>query len=134
MSTTTKNFNLIKPNLSDPANIDDFNANWDAIDEELQKLHEETSAEYILEQNEKAEQKFWVGTKNEYDALETKDPNTTYIVTDEGDALDVLYTSGGVMTGALKVAGLILTEGKDFGTVFPTSAVVGQAFLKKVNN
>lgn len=37
MSTTTTNFGLIKPELSDPADITAFNANWDKIDEKLQE-------------------------------------------------------------------------------------------------
>lgn len=35
MSTKTKNFNFFKPELSDPADITELNANWDKIDDEL---------------------------------------------------------------------------------------------------
>lgn len=35
MSTTTTNFKLFKPELSDPADITELNANWDKIDDEL---------------------------------------------------------------------------------------------------
>ena len=35
MSTNTKNFNFFKPELSDPADITELNANWDRIDDEL---------------------------------------------------------------------------------------------------
>lgn len=35
MSTRTTNFNLIKPELSDPANITAMNENWDKIDQLL---------------------------------------------------------------------------------------------------
>lgn len=35
MSITTANFKFIKPELSDPADITELNANWDKIDEEL---------------------------------------------------------------------------------------------------
>lgn len=35
MSTTTANFKLFKPELSDPADITELNANWDKIDNEL---------------------------------------------------------------------------------------------------
>lgn len=35
MSTTTPNLGLIKPELTDPANITVMNANWDKIDELL---------------------------------------------------------------------------------------------------
>lgn len=37
MSTTTPNFNLIKPELSDAADITAMNLNWDIIDENLGK-------------------------------------------------------------------------------------------------
>lgn len=35
MSTTTTNFNFFKPELTDPADITEMNANWDRIDSEL---------------------------------------------------------------------------------------------------
>lgn len=35
MSTTTINFNFFKPELSDPADITELNANWDRVDSEL---------------------------------------------------------------------------------------------------
>lgn len=35
MSTTTKNFGLLKPELTDSADITAYNGNWDKIDEEL---------------------------------------------------------------------------------------------------
>ena len=38
MSKTTTNFNLIKPELTDPADITAMNENWDKIDEQLKKL------------------------------------------------------------------------------------------------
>lgn len=40
MSTTTTKYKLIKPELSDPANITAFNENWDIIDEQLSELAE----------------------------------------------------------------------------------------------
>lgn len=38
---------------------------------------------FILEANKGLEQKFWRGTKEEFDAVETKDENTMYIITDD---------------------------------------------------
>ena len=35
MSTTTNNYKLIKPALTDPADITAFNSNWDTVDSEL---------------------------------------------------------------------------------------------------
>ena len=35
MSTTTTNFNFFKPELTDPADITELNANWDRVDSEL---------------------------------------------------------------------------------------------------
>lgn len=37
MSTTTTNFGLVKPELTDPADITQTNENWDKIDAELLK-------------------------------------------------------------------------------------------------
>ena len=42
MSTTTPNLNLKKPALTDPANITDFNSNWDTLDTEIQALKDDT--------------------------------------------------------------------------------------------
>ena len=39
MSTTTDNFNLIKPDLSDAADITAMNENWDKVDERLGQNH-----------------------------------------------------------------------------------------------
>ena len=39
MSTTTNNYNFIKPVLTDPADITALNENWDKIDSELFKRH-----------------------------------------------------------------------------------------------
>lgn len=44
MSTTTPNRGLIKPELTDAADITAFNSNWDIIDEELAKGAEITGA------------------------------------------------------------------------------------------
>ena len=43
MSTTTPNFNLVKPQLTDTADITAMNPNWDIIDNEL-KLHDDDIA------------------------------------------------------------------------------------------
>ena len=40
MALTTTNFGLIKPELTDPADITAFNRNWDKIDEQLLKAGE----------------------------------------------------------------------------------------------
>lgn len=40
MSTTTSNYNLIKPALTDAADITAMNQNWDKIDAELHEIHE----------------------------------------------------------------------------------------------
>lgn len=42
----------------------------------------ETSSDFVIEQNKGNEQKFWVGTQEEYDALISKDENTMYITVD----------------------------------------------------
>lgn len=48
MSTNTEHFNLIKPDMSDPADITALNGNWDTIDSKLQE-HEGALGEYKTE-------------------------------------------------------------------------------------
>ena len=89
MSTTTKNYGLIKPEITDAADVTATNTNWDKVDEQLKSVNDSlnrVSPNYVIEQNDGEQQKFWVGTKAEYDAIRTKDPNTSYTVTDEEDA------------------------------------------------
>lgn len=47
----------------------------------------------VKEQNASAAIKKWVGTKAQYDAITTKDVNTTYIVTDENDSGTLIIDS-----------------------------------------
>jgi hypothetical protein len=46
LSTTTPNLGLIKPELTDPANITVMNENWDKIDNELKKQADATHYTY----------------------------------------------------------------------------------------
>ena len=39
MATKTTNYNLVKPSLTDAADITAMNGNWDAIDAQLKNLH-----------------------------------------------------------------------------------------------
>lgn len=48
MATNTTNFNLIKPSLTDAADITAFNANWDTIDATLKKLDESGGAPIVV--------------------------------------------------------------------------------------
>jgi hypothetical protein len=43
MSTTTTNYKLIKPELTDPADITELNPNWDVLDNQLKALQESMS-------------------------------------------------------------------------------------------
>ena len=47
----------------------------------------------IQEQNNDGLIKFWYGTQNEYDALETYDPNTNYIIVDNDQTLSTLLAT-----------------------------------------
>ena len=49
MSTTTPNFGLIKPELSDPADITALNENWEKIDEKLKELGEGGAKSIVVE-------------------------------------------------------------------------------------
>ena len=44
---------------------------------------EQSSADSVIEQNKGLEQKFWRGTKAEFNAIETKSDDTMYIIIDE---------------------------------------------------
>ena len=41
------------------------------------------SADFVIEQNKRLEQKFWRGTKAEFNAIETKSDDTMYIIVDD---------------------------------------------------
>lgn len=43
-----------------------------------------------------------------------------------------LPKAGGTMTGQMKVKGLVLTSGTDYGTTLPTAGTPGRIFFKKV--
>ena len=43
-----------------------------------------------------------------------------------------LPKAGGTMTGQLKVKGLVLTSGTDYGTTLPAAGTAGRIFFKKV--
>lgn len=55
----------------------------DATADVISIAYMETSSNFVVEQNKGSQQKFWVGTEAEYKAIETKDQNTLYILTDE---------------------------------------------------
>lgn len=48
MSTTTTNFGLIKPELTDAANITAFNSNWDTIDTKLKDAENQVTKSVIV--------------------------------------------------------------------------------------
>lgn len=52
MATTTSKYNLIKPELSDAADITAFGANWDVIDAELTKLSESVGIPIVTAESE----------------------------------------------------------------------------------
>ena len=41
-------------------------------------------------------------------------------------------TEGGEVTGQLKLSGIVLTEGVDYGTAFPSNPPTGKLFFKRV--
>lgn len=45
MSTKTDNFGLIKPELTDRADITAFNNNWDEIDKQLKNVKEQVEVQ-----------------------------------------------------------------------------------------
>lgn len=51
------------------------------------------SADFVIEQNKRLEQKFWRGTKAEFNAVETKSNDTMYIIVDDDGTI---VESGGM--------------------------------------
>ena len=68
----------------------------------------------VIDQNTSAANKIWTGTKAEYDAIATKDPNTTYRTTDENETVyQNSYRIGQVLPSILPISdyGLHLLDG-----------------------
>lgn len=49
MSTTTTNFGLIKPGLTDSADITQMNSNWDVVDTELKKIENKSGKSTVVQ-------------------------------------------------------------------------------------
>ena len=103
----------------------------------------------VKEQNAAGNVTFWVGTQAQYNALTSTEVNCLYIITDDNTeaelnellaeiqkfydkADDALPRTGGTMSGALTVNGVILTEGVDYGTELPAAGTKGRLFFKVV--
>ena len=52
------------------------------------------SADFVIEQNKRLEQKFWRGTKAEFDAIGTKNNDTMYIIVDDDGTIPTPDVSG----------------------------------------
>ena len=52
------------------------------------------SADFVIEQNKRLEQKFWRGTKAEFNAVETKSNDTMYIIVDDDGTIPTPDVSG----------------------------------------
>lgn len=72
---------------TEPVDPDDV-VNKQALDLAMQGI----SSDSVIEQNKRLPQKFWRGTKAEYDAIENKDESVLYIVTDEQSGACPYYT------------------------------------------
>lgn len=58
--------------------------------------NEAKAVQSIKELNKGREQKFWRGTKAEYDAIEEKDDNILYIITDEFEVIEQNYLNSSI--------------------------------------
>lgn len=52
MSTTTSNYDLVKPELGDPADITAMNSNWDTIDNKLGEINDQLNDRIAVAQSE----------------------------------------------------------------------------------
>lgn len=77
MSTKTTNFEFIKPELTDNADITQYNSNWDKVDTKFKTLDD------MLENGDFDAGLGYVKlTLAEYNSLADKDEETLYIITD----------------------------------------------------
>ena len=117
MSTKTTNFEFLKPELTDNADITQYNSNWDKVDtkfksiedslgnvatdvtpegigaakDDLSNVDAEIVAQKVKDSGVELDGglKYEKLTQAEYDALKEKDPDTLYIITDDTTAEDV---------------------------------------------
>lgn len=64
----------------------------------------DVTVDAVTEQNKNLDQKFWRGTKSEFDSIATKDPNILYMVEDKGDKWFVNSVNGKTGNVELKAA------------------------------
>lgn len=125
------------------------------IDEVAEKTEENLKSgdafiDQLKEQNNHQNFKIWVGTVEEYEEKKESLVNTLCIFTNEAYLPDIVKSlsdsvaalandvssklplSGGTITGQLRVNGILLTEGVDYGDDLPDTGVEGQLFFKKV--
>ena len=69
--------------------------------------------DYTVEQNNNLHQKVWRGTKAEYDAIEQKDDDTLYLVTDDGFTIDPSggNTPAGDYQPKITASGILVGDG-----------------------
>lgn len=98
MSKTTANFGLIKPELTDSADITQMNQNWDTIDAQLKTVDDRVTT---------VDNKFknYATTKDVDDAIEQINEQLEGLSTDAGDLTGVLPIEHGG-TGANTVEGV----------------------------
>ena len=77
MSLKTTNFNLVKPELTDVADITAMNPNWDAIDRELTGVKEYTDSHKVDKTNPHAVTKAQVGLGNVDNTSDMSKPVST---------------------------------------------------------
>ena len=91
------------------------------------------SADFVIEQNKRLEQKFWRGTKAEFNAVETKSDDTMYIIVDD----DVTIVEPGGMQPSVYDPQGIATDIFDYVdkrvSSIPTPDVSGQINAHNTN-
>lgn len=86
--------------------------------------------ENIVTSENYPEAKLWKGTLEEYNALATHDPDTTYFITDDIQAIDVIdddITSYDKTWSSVKIS-------ENIDAVIPSNGTVGQALYLKSNS
>lgn len=106
MSTTTTNYGLVKPELTDVADITAMNSNWDTIDTELKELNEtidNLDASDVGAYSKEEMDELLENVAPEF-TINGKSPDETGEITLNASDVSALPIAGGTLTGdSLKI-------------------------------
>lgn len=95
MSTTTTNYNFVKPAASDPADVTVMNPNWDAVDTKMKALETTSTTHTSNKNNPHAVTKTQLGLGNVDNTSDADKPISTRMQTALDKKLDGTTLTGG---------------------------------------